>query len=326
VIVSTTPAETLAYARSVIQHEADALRALQDRIDKSFEQAIDLLGSCKGRIVVTGVGKPWLVGQKISATLASTGSPSLALHAAEAIHGDLGRVCADDVCIVLSNSGETREIKELLDPLKKIGAKIVAITGSRTSTLARSADVTLWIGDLDEACPMGLAPSTTTTAMLALGDALALTLLKKRDFDAEDYALFHPGGSLGRKLMKVEELMRRGSRFAVIDERRTVKEALLAITEARAGAIAVTAADGKLAGIFTDGDLRRHLAQSSNLGEAAIGSVMTRSPTTIAPEALVSEAARILREKKIDELPVLDGTGRPVGMIDVQDILKVELA
>src|SRR5947209_4984822 len=230
----------LAYARSVIRHEADALRALESRIDKTFEQAVELMRACTGRIVVTGMGKPWLIGQKISATLASTGSPSLALHAAEAFHGDLGRVVKDDVVLVLSNSGETSEIVQLLDAFKKIGAKVIAVTGSRSSTLARVADVVLWIGELDEACPMGLAPTTTTTAMLAMGDALALTILKLREFGPEDYAFFHPGGSLGRKLMKVDELMRRGGRLAVIEESKTVHDALLCITQARSGAGAIT--------------------------------------------------------------------------------------
>jgi arabinose-5-phosphate isomerase len=325
-VTPASPDETLDYARSVISHEADALKTLEQRIDKSFEQAVQLMRECKGRIVVTGMGKPWLIGQKISATLASTGTASFPLHAAEAFHGDLGRVVRDDVVLTLSNSGETVEIVQLLESFKKIGAKVIAVTGSRSSTLARLADVVLWIGDLDEACPMNLAPSTTTTAMLAMGDALALTLVKLREFTPEDYAFFHPGGSLGRKLMRVEELMRRGSRLALIDESKLVSEALLEITKARSGAIAVTGPGGKLVGIFTDGDFRRRIATHQNLLSAVIGSVMTRSPTTIGPSALVSEASRILREKKIDELPVIDDKGAPVGMIDVQDILAIDRA
>lgn len=322
----SSPDETLDYGRYVIRHEADALKALELRIDKSFVQAVELMLGCKGRIVVTGMGKPWLIGQKISATLASTGSASFALHASEAFHGDLGRVVRDDVVLCLSNSGETSEIVQLLDAFKKIGAKVIAVTGSRSSTLARLADVVLWIGDLDEACPMGLAPSTTTTAMLAMGDALALTLVKLREFTEEEYAFYHPGGSLGRKLMKVEEAMRRGTRLAVIDESRTVRDALLKITDSRSGAVAVTDAGGRLVGIFTDGDFRRQTTRNPDLLSLLIGAVMTRSPTTIGPGALVSEASRILREKKIDELPVIDEAGRPVGMIDVQDILSVGLS
>ncbi len=321
-----TPAstkETLDFARDVIRHEADALKALEARIDQSFERAVDLMRTCKGRIVVTGMGKPWIIGQKISATLASTGSASFALHAAEAFHGDLGRVVRDDVVLCLSNSGETVEIVQLLDAFKKIGAKVIGITGRKSSTLGRLADVVLWIGDLDEACPNNLAPSTTTTAMLAMGDALALTLVKLREFAPEDYAFFHPGGSLGRKLMKVEELMRRGSRLALVDESKTVRDGLLQITAARSGAAIVTDAQGKLIGIFTDGDFRRRTMTDETLLSRVISSVMTRSPTTIAATALVSEAERILTEKKIDELPVVDEAGRPVGLIDVQDILSV---
>ncbi|MBI3724307.1 KpsF/GutQ family sugar-phosphate isomerase [bacterium] len=320
----STPEETLDYARKVIEHEAKAVRALIERIDANFEQAAKLLLHCKGRIVVTGMGKPWLVGQKISATLASTGSPSLALNAAEAVHGDLGRICADDVVLIMTKSGETSEIVRLLDPIKKIGAKILAITSGNGSTVARAADVVLKIGDVDEAW-MGLAPTTSTTAMLVLGDALALAVLKLRNFDPERYAQFHPGGSLGRKLMKVEEIMRRGPRCPTIEETRPVSEALLAISEARAGAIIVVDGRGRLAGIFTDGDLRRH-AHEANVLAVPISSVMTRSPMTIAPDRLASEAARILREKKIDELPVIDRDGRPVGMIDIQDILASGLA
>jgi arabinose-5-phosphate isomerase len=316
---------TLEYARDVLRHEATAVKSLVDRIDLSFFSAVDAFLECKGRVVVSGMGKAWLIGQKISATLASTGTPSLALHAAEAFHGDLGRLCADDVIIVLSNSGETREICQLLDPIKKIGARVIALTGNRTSTLAQAADIVLWIGDLDEACPLGLAPSTTTTAMLALGDALALAVLKRRGFGPEDYALYHPGGSLGRKLMKVEEVMRRGARCPIIEATRTVREALLSITEARAGAISVIDAEGQLVGIFTDGDLRRHFAREPNV-DVPIGIVMTKKPLTIAPGRLASEAARVLRERKIDELPVVDEQGRPVGMVDVQDILAVGLA
>jgi len=321
--------QTLEFARDVVRHEAKALEALIQRIDKTFEQAVELMLHCKGRIVVTGMGKPWLIGQKISATLASTGSPSLALHAAEAFHGDLGRVVKDDVVLVLSNSGETEEIVELLDAMKKIGPKIIAITGSRSSTLAQTADVVLWIGDLEEACPMKLAPSTTTTAMLALGDALALTTLTLREFGPEDYARFHPGGSLGKKLMKVEELMRRGNRLAVIEESKSVQDGILRITEARSGAVAIVDPEGKLLGIFTDGDLRRLAANPStppDFVHQKVTGYMTRSPRTIKPQALVSEAARVLREKKIDELPVVDDAGRLVGMVDIQDILAIGLA
>jgi arabinose-5-phosphate isomerase len=315
----------LAFAREVLESEARAIAALAARVDERFLDAVRLILKCKGRVVVTGMGKPGLIGQKISATLASTGTPSYALHPAEALHGDLGRVVKQDVVLVISNSGETDEIVRLLPLLKKIGAKVIGMTGKRESSLARHADVLLDIGPIEEACPLGLAPTTSTTAMLALGDALALAVQKERQWTPEEYAFFHPGGSLGRRLLRVEEIMRKGAANPIIPQDRTVKEALFAITEARAGAISCVDKDGRLTGIFTDGDLRRHLATEPNVEAETIANVMTRSPITIAPERLAAEAAQILRERRIDELPVVDGAGRPVGMIDIQDLLAVGL-
>lgn len=322
---ASPPDDTLRYAREVIEHEARAVASLAARLDSRFARAVEMILACRGRVVVTGMGKPGLVGQKISATLASTGSPSLSLHPAEAIHGDLGRVVKDDVLLMLSNSGETKEIVRLIDPVKRIGAPIIAITGDASSTLARHADVLLDMGKMDEACPMGLAPSTTTTAMLAMGDALSLAVLRRRGFGPEDYALFHPGGSLGRKLLKVEEVMRTGARHPVIGEERSVKEALFAITEARAGAITAVDATGRIAGIFTDGDLRRSITRGIDLEATPLRSVMTKKPITIQAGRLASEALRLLRERKIDEMPVVDDGDRPVGMVDVQDLLDVGL-
>ncbi len=318
----------LAFAREVLAQEARAIAALAERIDGRFLDAVRLILSCiesSGRVVVTGMGKPGLVGQKISATLASTGTPSYSLHPAEALHGDLGRVVRQDVVLVLSNSGETDEIVRLIPYVRRIGAKIVAITGKKDSTLGRHCDVLLDIGPIQEACPHGLAPTASTTAMLALGDALALAVQRERNFTPEEYAEVHPGGSLGRRLMRVEEIMRRGPANPIIPVDRTVREALLAITEARAGAISCVDAEGRLAGIFTDGDLRRHLAAEPNVDAVTIGSVMTRNPITIAPDRLVAEAARILSEKRIDELPVVDADGRPIGMVDIQDLLRLKL-
>jgi arabinose-5-phosphate isomerase len=315
----------LAFAREVLDLEARAIAGLAERIDERFLDAVRLVLRCKGRVVVTGMGKPGLIGQKISATLASTGTPSYALHPAEALHGDLGRVVKQDVLLVISNSGETDEIVQLLPLVKKLGAKIIAITGKRDSTLGRHCDVLLDIGPIEEACPLGLAPTTSTTAMLALGDALALAVQKERQWTPEEYAFYHPGGSLGRKLLKVDEVMRKGGANPLIPQDRTVKEALFAITEARAGAISCVDADGRLAGIFTDGDLRRHLATEPNVEAETIANVMTRNPITIAPDRLAAEAAQVLRERRIDELPVVDADGRPVGMIDVQDLLAVGL-
>ncbi|MHC4831387.1 MAG: KpsF/GutQ family sugar-phosphate isomerase [Planctomycetota bacterium] len=316
--------QALEYAREVVTHEARALKELEGRIGDAVLATVALLLACEGRVVVTGMGKPGLIGQKISATLASTGTPSYALHPAEALHGDLGRVHESDVTLVLSNSGETEEIVRLLPHLRGTGARIVAITGKPESTLGQHADVVIDIGDLDEACPLGMAPSTSTTAMLCIGDVLALTVQKCRAFTPEAYARFHPGGSLGRKLLKVDEIMRTSDQSPVIQSGRSIKEALFAITKARSGAISITDDEGRLLGIFTDGDLRRHMAQGTSI-DRSVGEVMTRGPRTILPDRFATEAARIMREHKIDELPVVDQDGRPLGMIDVQDLLAVGL-
>ena len=311
-------------AIEVLEHEAAAIRGLVPRIDaEGFGRAAELILNCKGRVVVTGIGKAWLVGQKISATLASTGTPSHALHSTEALHGDLGRVVAGDVALVISNSGRTREPVELLGPLKQLGVPVIALTGDAQSPLAEQADVLLNLHNLDEACPLGLAPTTTTTAMMALGDALALCVLEARDFKQEDYAFFHPGGSLGRKLMKVEDVMRKGERFAVIEEHEALREALLRITRARAGAISITDAQGQLIGIFTDGDLRRRLVEGADLDSLQIRDLMTPDPLRIERGRLVSEAHGLMQMRSIDELPVVDATGHAIGVIDIQDVLGV---
>jgi arabinose-5-phosphate isomerase len=314
----------LGYAVEVLRHEAAAIHGLEARIlPETFGRAGELILACEGRVVVTGMGKAWLIGQKISATLASTGTPSYALHAAEALHGDLGRVVPNDVALVISNSGRTRESVELLRPLKKLGVPVIAVTGDAESPLAQHADVVLDIGNLEEACPLKLAPTTTTTAMLALGDALALSVLKARDFKKEDYAFFHPGGSLGRKLMKVEEIMRQGDQHAVIEQNQPLREALVRITRVRAGAISITDSQGLLVGIFTDGDLRRRLAEGADLDTLQIGDLMTRNPTTMKAGQLVSEAVRVIRDTAFDELPVVDDDGRALGILDIQDVLSV---
>ncbi|MBI3267839.1 MAG: KpsF/GutQ family sugar-phosphate isomerase [Planctomycetes bacterium] len=315
----------LEYARTILRAEAAAILSLLDRVDDNFPRAVGLLLECRGRIVVMGMGKTGIVGRKISATLSSTGAPSLFLHPAEAYHGDLGRVVREDVVLVLSNSGETDEIVRLLPLLRRIGARIVAMTGNARSTLGRNCDVLLDLGQIPEACPLGLAPTASTTALLALGDALALCVLKERGFNQEQYAFFHPGGDLGRKLLKVRELMRTGEKNPVVGEEEPVQRVLLAITGARAGAVSVVGRDGRLAGIFTDGDLRRHVEDRPDLLHVPVRTVMTRTPVTIGPERLASEAVLLLKERRIDELPVVDDAGRPVGMLDVQDLLGVGL-
>ena len=315
----------LARAKQVLIVEAGAINAMAERLDDNFVQALTLVHGCRGRVVVTGMGKAGLVGQKISATLASTGTPSYALHPAEALHGDLGRVVKEDVVLVLSNSGETDEVVRLVPHLRRIGTAIVTLTGKPDSTLAQHADVVIDVGNWGEACPLGLAPSTSTTVMLAVGDALALGVQDMRDFTPEEYARFHPGGSLGRKLLRVSEVMRTGKDSPIIAENHAVTEALFAITSARAGAISVVDDQGRLVGIFTDGDLRRHVAEGVDLKAVALNDVMTRTPRTLQPERLATEAARIMCEHRIDELPVVDEERKPIGMVDVQDLLAVGL-
>jgi arabinose-5-phosphate isomerase len=314
---------SLEKACEVLRSEAQAILSLVERLGSDFERAISLIASARGHLVVTGIGKAGLVGQKISATFASTGTPSIFLHPAEAYHGDLGRVVKEDVVLALSNSGETGELIRLLPSIRQIGAPIVAITAARTSTLGRNSDLVIEMGRIEEACPLGLAPSATTTAILALGDALALSVLDARGFDKERFAFYHPGGELGRRLMRVAEVMRTGDRNPIVTEETPITEAITRITKARAGAVSVVDGSGKLAGIFTDGDFRRRMGQDPRLISARIGEVMTRSPITISPDRLASEALKILHERKIDELPVVNGSGEPVGMLDVQDLLDV---
>ena len=310
-------------AREVLRIEAEAIRRLIPRIGRSFEAAVGLIAGCRGRVVVTGMGKAGLVGQKLSATLASTGTPSHWVHPAEAIHGDLGRVTREDVLIALSNSGETEELTRLLPVIKRIGSRLIALTGSPRSTLAKHSDVVLDVSVKKEACALNLAPTSSTTAMLAMGDALAVVVAERKGFKERDFALLHPGGQLGRRLLlRVQDLMRTKGAHPVVRERQRVKDVLLAITRARAGCASVVDARGRLVGIFTDGDLRRHLESSRNLAEQEVRGVMTRNPKTIGADCLAAEAIRVLREHRIDELVVVDGQGKPIGLLDVQDLLK----
>jgi len=310
-------------AKKVLRIEAKAIQNAIPKIGKSFDSAVDLICACPGRLVITGMGKPGIIGRKIAATLASTGTPSLFLHPAEAIHGDVGMVTKQDVVLAISNSGETEEIVKLISTIKKIGSKLVAMTGNVKSTLAKNADVVLDIGISHEACPLGLAPTASTTVTLAVGDALAIALQQKRGFKTEDFALYHPGGSLGRKLLKVKDLMRTGKGNPIVREDKLVKEALLAITAARAGSCSVVDKSGYLKGIFTDGDLRRHLEEGTgDIMRRRIGEVATLKPLRIHRDRLAAEALNLLKERKIDELPVVDDKGKVVGLLDVQDLLK----
>jgi len=313
-------------AREVLEIEAQAIKDLKARIGKNFEKALDLILKTKGRVVVSGMGKTGIIAQKFSATLASTGTPSLFLHTAEAIHGDLGKVTGDDVVIVLSNSGSTEEMQQLLPLLKKIGSPIISLTGNTKSILARYSDVILDVSVKKEACPLGLAPTASTTVSLAMADALAVCLLERKSFQEKDFAFFHPGGALGRRLLlTVEDIMRRGQANAIVGEQKKVSQVLLAITRARAGSAIVVDKQGKLKGIFTDGDLRRHLESDKDLPNRRISEVMTKNPAVVNKDMLAAEAMRILQAKKIDEVPVVDKNMRPQGLLDVQDLLKAGL-
>lgn len=319
----------VSFAREVIEAERHALEGLLPLLGDEFQQAVDRLFDCTehgGRVVVTGIGKAGLIGRKISATLASTGTPSHWLHAVEAIHGDLGRIVPDDVVLALSNSGES-EVADLLEPVKRIGAGVVAITGNPESALARHADIVLSIGPIREACPLGLAPTASTTAMLALGDALALAVAHRRNFDKEKYAEYHPGGELGRKLLKVEEVMRSLDECVHVGADTEVGEVLKRITDSpgRAGAVCIVDDSGVLIGIFTDGDLRRRILKGESFLRKPVSDVMTTHPKRIRIGSLAYEAAKILKDYKIDELPVEDADGRLRGIIDIQDLLAVRV-
>jgi arabinose-5-phosphate isomerase len=320
------------HGKEVLETEAQALLGLCGMINEAFTEAVEKILACTGKVVVTGIGKAGIIGQKISATLASTGTPSLFLHAAEALHGDLGRIKADDLVLGLSNSGTTDEIVGVLSSVKKIGAGLIAITGDGESALARYADVTLCYGEVVEACPLGLTPTTSTTVMLALGDALAMATLRQRKFSKEEFALFHPAGTLGRKLVKVSDVMRRNEQNPVIRNNQNVIEAtsVMTNTPGRPGAVSVTDEAGKLAGFYTDGDLRRNIESAAarndwSFFQRPISEIMTTKPKHIHYDKLAGEALRILRENKIDQIPVIDDDSKPIGLLDVQDLLTVRI-
>src|SRR5262245_20593655 len=319
--------DRLARAAEVIRLEADTLARLIDRLDGRFDEAVERILACRGLVIVTGMGKAGLVGAKLSATLASTGTPSIALHPVEAMHGDLGRIRPDDVVLVLTNSGETDELKELLPHVRRIGAAILTITGDTDSAIAKLSDCVLDLGPVDEACPLGLAPTASTSAMMAMGDALAMVVSTERGFSREDYARYHPSGSLGRKLMKVGEIMRTGSELPLVPLGTRVVDVILTMsrTAGRPGAALIVDRAQRLAGIFTDGDLRRLLERGSAQLEQPVDAFMGRAPKTIGPEAFVDDAERLLRAHKIDQLAVVDAAGKAVGLVDVQDLLDTRV-
>lgn len=314
----------LAHARNVLKIEAEAVLKQGERLGDDFIKAVDLILKCTGRVVVTGMGKSGLVGRKIAATLASTGTPSFFLHPGEGIHGDLGMVTPADVVIAISNSGENEEILALLPTLKILGPPLISITGSSYSALGRNSDVVLTVAVEREADSLGLAPTASTTAVMAIGDALALVLLEARNFKAEDFALFHPGGALGRKLLlTVEKLMHTGAENPVISEEAKVREAVIAMTaKGNLGAAVITDAAGKLLGIITDGDLRRILAKYDNPLELPVNQVMTMNPRTIGPEKMAAEAMHVMETKNITVLPVVNPGGTAIGVIHLHDIIK----
>jgi arabinose-5-phosphate isomerase len=314
-------------AKKVLRIEAAAVAALVDRIDESFERAVELLLKCKGRVVVTGMGKSGLIGKKIAATLASTGTPALFLHPAEGIHGDLGMVTRGDAVIALSNSGETEELSRMLPSLKRLGIRIISLTGNTESTLANNSDVVINVGVKEEACPLGLAPTASTTAALAMGDALAVALLDQRGFREEDFACFHPGGSLGKKLLlRVRDLMHIGNDVPVVSETTLIKDAIYEISSKKMGVTAVVSAGGKLTGVISDGDLRRWMEKTEKTGENLLAKkaeeIMTRHPKVANKDSLAAEAVAIMEKYSITCLIVTDAAARPEGVIHLHDLLK----
>ena len=310
-------------AKRVLGIAIDALAALRDRLDADVERALDVLLACRGKVVVTGIGKSGIVARKIAATFASTGTPALFLHAGEGSHGDVGTLGRSDVLLALSNSGETQEVLHLLPTARRFEVPIIAFSGRADSSLGRAADVVLDIGVAEEGCPLGLAPMASTTTMIALGDALAAALLEERGFSAEDFALLHPAGALGRKLLRVGDVMRSGVDLPVVLESAGLKDVILEMTNKRLGATAVLDARGLLAGIVTDGDLRRGLERAADIRTLRASDLMTRTPKTIGAQALAAQAVALMERYKITSLFVLeDGGRRPTGVLHLHDLLR----
>ncbi|NIQ38223.1 MAG: KpsF/GutQ family sugar-phosphate isomerase [Proteobacteria bacterium] len=312
-------------AREVLRIEAQAVLDLVERIDDRFVQAIDILYECQGKVMVTGMGKSGLVGKKIASTLSSTGTPSFFLHPAEALNGDLGILGRQDVVIAISNSGETEEIVKVVPLIKRFGSRLIVMTGHPESTLAKAGDVALDIAVKEEACTLGLAPTASTTATLALGDALAVSLMEKRGFDEKDFAMLHPGGTLGKRLLlKVGDLMHVGNAFPMVRENTLMRDAVVEITSKRLGVTGVSDGSGGLVGVITDGDLRRGLEKFSDLLDRTASEVMTRSPKWIDADSLAAKAVQIMEEFSITSLFVYrhSNSGRPVGIIHLHDLLK----
>ena len=323
-VIPIAQEELIEAGRQVLRLEAEAIQGLATRLDGAFAHTVELILACDGRVVVTGMGKSGAVARKTAATLASTGSPAFYLHPAEGVHGDLGMVTGQDVVVALSYSGETDEILAILPVLKRLGVKLVAVTGNPISTLAEAADAVLDVSVEREACPLNLAPTTSTTAMLALMDALAIGVMHVRRFTRDDYALFHPAGSLGRRLLlRVSDLMRTGDRLALCSPEATVRDALFTITRAQSGCVFAVDAAGLFAGLLTDGDIRRLLLRDRDALERPVSQSLNETPRTSHPERLVSEALQIMEQHpSCGELPILDAEGRPVGVLNLKDVLR----
>lgn len=312
-------------ARKVLEIEARAIEALAERLGEPFDRAVEAIVSCSGRVIVTGMGKSGIICQKIAATLSSTGTPAFFMHPAEAIHGDLGMVVKGDIVLSVSSSGETEEILRLVETIHRLGAKLISMTGNPGSSLAQASEITLDIGISREACPMGLVPTASTTAALAMGDALAVAVYVKKGFAEDDFAVFHPGGRLGKRFLKVSDVMHRGEGLPKVSPETPIRDAIVEMTRAKLGCTTVVDRDGRLAGIITDGDLRRLLERDqSPLGRSA-GDVMTREPVTIGQQELASVALGIMEERKITSIPVVDDARKLQGVIQIHDLWRLQL-
>jgi arabinose-5-phosphate isomerase len=313
-------------ARKVLEIESEAIRELVTRVDESFDRALDLLLACGGRVVVTGMGKSGFVAQKISATLASTGTPSLYLHPAEAIHGDLGRIVRGDLVLAISYSGETQELLALVPAIKRLGSALLALTGSARSTLAGAADVHLDVSIREEACPLGLAPTASTTAALAMGDALAMALLERRGFTVDDFAVLHPGGNIGKKLVRIEDVMHRGEQVPRVPPAAAMREVLFEMTRKRLGMTTVVDAGGRLVGMISDGDLRRQLERHGHAAlDRSAEQCMTPRPLTIGRTQLATAALALMEQRRITSLPVVDAAGVVEGVVHLHDLWSTEM-
>jgi arabinose-5-phosphate isomerase len=316
----------LALARKVLETEAAAILALVPRLDGRFDRAVDLLQHCRGRVILTGMGKSGIICQKIAATLNSTGTPAVFLHPAEALHGDLGVIQSDDVVVALSSSGETAETLRLLETIRRLGAKLIALTGMPESTLAQAADVALDCSVAEEACPLNLVPTASTTAALALGDALAMTLLVAKGFKEQDFANLHPGGKLGKRLMRVESLMHSGRQCPVVQVHTPMRDVIYEMSSKALGMTCVVDEHGALLGIITDGDLRRHMEQAATILEMTAADVMTPGPVAIPPDTLAVEALNVMEQRKITSIVVVNGDARHVaGVVHLHDLWGTEL-